>query len=65
MSRHDTVNQVVQATPSIAAVVIAWLDVPVEKWMTRAGLAFLVLQIAYLAWKWSHEYRDRNRRRPQ
>jgi hypothetical protein len=61
-TRHDTVNHAAQATPSVIALAVAWLDVPIETWMTRAGLTFLVLQIAYLLWKWTHEYRDRRRR---
>ena len=61
-TRHDAVNQAAQATPSAIALVLGWLNVPLETWMTRAGLTFLVLQIGYLLWKWAHEYRDRKRR---
>lgn len=54
----DIASQAAQATP--AAVVIAWRDIPVERGI---AVLFIVLQIAYLLWKWRNERIDRERAR--
>ena len=57
---HAAVIQVAAATPSIGAIVLAWIEAPLTVWQVRLGCAFIVLQIAYLAWKW---WREAKRRR--
>ncbi len=52
-----------KAAPSVGAIVIGWLSVPVETWAVRAGLAFILLQAAYLAWRWRRDVlRERERK---
>ena len=43
------------ASPSVAMIVLGWLDVPLNTWSLRLGCAFLVLQLLYLARKWWRE----------
>ena len=51
----STGKQIIVASPSIAMIVLGWLDVSVNVWSLRLGVAFLVLQILYLARKWWRE----------
>lgn len=48
-------KQVAIASPSIGAIVLAWLQVPLSEWSVRVGFAFLTLQLLYLARKWWRE----------
>jgi hypothetical protein len=48
-------KQTVIAAPSIGAIALAWLDVSINTWSLRLGVAFLALQILYLARKWWRE----------
>ena len=48
-------KQTAIAAPSIGALVVAWLDVPLNTWSVRLGVAFLLLQLLYLARKWWRE----------
>jgi hypothetical protein len=61
----NAATEVVKATPSLGAIFLGWLHVPIEKWAVLAGLAFIVAQMAYLLWRWwrdiKHE-RQRDRR---
>lgn len=61
----DFTIESLKAAPSLSAIVIGWLAVPIEAWAVRTGLAFIVAQMAYLMWRWwrdiKHE-RQRDRR---
>lgn len=58
--------EVFKAAPSIGAILTGWMSVPVETWAVRAGLAFILMQAAYMAWRWwrdiKHERRIDRRR---
>lgn len=61
--RHDAIVQTAAATPSIVAIVVTkLLSLPVEKWLGVAGIGFIVLQAAYLLWRWRRDiHRERRR----
>lgn len=62
--RQDAVAQAIQACPSIAVVIASWFDAQPEAWLTRAGIAFLILQAAYLAWRWHRDVKREGRGEP-
>lgn len=56
--RHDAIVQTAAATPSILAIVATkLLSLPIEKWLGLAGIGFIVLQAAYLLWRWRRDIR--------
>ena len=60
--RPESIPQALQATPSIAAVLTALAGVDLNVMLALVGLAFLVLQIAYLSWRWRRDVlRERER----
>jgi hypothetical protein len=55
--KHDMLTQGPASIPAFAAV-MSWLfGVPLEKWVALAGLVFLILQSAFLLWKWRRDHR--------
>jgi LPXTG-motif cell wall-anchored protein len=53
---HEAASQAVQATPAALAIGADLVfGVTPERWLTYLGIAFLVLQAAYLLWKWRKE----------
>jgi len=53
--QHDAASAVVQAAPSAVAVAAYAADITPERWLTYIGIVFIVLQAAYLLWKWRRE----------
>ena len=51
-----------KATPSVGAILLGWLHVPVEGWAVRMGLAFIVLQMAHLLWRWFRDWKHERQR---
>ena len=51
-----------KATPSVGAILLGWLHVPVEGWAVRMGLAFIVLQMAHLMWRWFRDLKHERQR---
>jgi hypothetical protein len=50
--KHETTNQLVQAIPAASAIGATLLGLSLPDWAAIAGIAFIVLQAAYLVWKW-------------
>ena len=48
-------KQTIIASPSIGAILLAWMQAPLTTWQVRLGAAFIVLQLLYLARKWWRE----------
>lgn len=64
-NRHDTLLQVATAAPAgIAVVATKVLGLTIENWVGICGILFLVLQAAYLVWKWRRDILRERRRRP-
>lgn len=61
-AKHDAAVQGAASLPSVAAIVTWLLGVPVEKWVALAGLLFIGLQAAYMAWKWRRDIRRERER---
>lgn len=61
--RSDGASNAIQATPSLAAIVL-WLGgKDINFWVGVGGLLFLLLQSFYLLWKWRRDIRhDRERK---
>lgn len=60
--RPESIPQALQSAPSIAAVLTALAGVDLNVMLALVGLAFLVLQIAYLGWRWRRDVlRERER----
>jgi len=55
-------KQTAIAAPSIGAILLAWLEAPLTTWQVRLGVAFLVVQLLYLARKWWREEFPKRRR---
>lgn len=51
----DAIANAAHATPSLLVIAMTWLDVTPERWLTRLGIVFLLLQIAYMAWRWRRD----------
>ncbi len=49
------VPQTVQALPSLGAIVLWASGKDVNWWAAFLGVVFIVLQIAYLLWKWRRD----------
>lgn len=61
-AQHETMKQTLIAAPSLGAIVVGWLDVPLATWSIRLGMAFIALQAGYLVWKWRRDViRERER----
>lgn len=61
--RHLT-SAVVKTSPPVATAIASLVGVPLQSWVYIAAIAYTVLQSAYLAWKWTREWRDRRSVRP-
>jgi hypothetical protein len=48
-------KQTAIAAPSLTMIAVEWLGAPLPTWSLRLGVAFLLLQILYLARKWWRE----------
>jgi len=53
--KHETANQAVQAVPSSGVLVATLLGLSLPDWAAISAIAFVVLQAAYLIWKWLRE----------
>lgn len=61
--RQDLIGAVMHATPGAAAGgVFKIAGLPLSDWLVVASLAFVVLQAAYLVWKWRQDYRRAQQR---
>ncbi|HRI16889.1 MAG TPA: hypothetical protein PL196_00045 [Burkholderiaceae bacterium] len=60
--RHDAAIQGAASIPSLGAIATWVLGVPVEKWAALAGIGFILVQIAYLGWKWRRDIRREDER---
>ena len=55
--RHDLANAAMQTAPGAAAAGGARvLGLPLSDWAVMATISFVVLQAAYLVWKWRRDY---------
>lgn len=53
----ETATQIAQAIPSILAVIHSKvLGLSIDNWLGLCGIAFLVIQAAYLLWKWRRDW---------
>lgn len=60
-TRQEAVTQAALGTPPVAVVGIDMLTaVPVESWIKWATFAYIILQIAYLIYKWVREHRAKD-----
>jgi len=58
--KHEVIAQAMQSTPSItAATATVLLGVTVSEWLGIVSIGFIVLQAAYLVWKWRREARKK------
>ena len=48
-----------KSTPAVAVSAAAIAGVPLEQWAIILTIVYLVLQIAYLAWKWVREWQGK------
>jgi len=62
MTQDESTKQALIAAPSIGAIIIGWLDVPIATWSLRIGIAFILLQFAHKVWQWRNEHNDRKRK---
>jgi len=60
--KHEALMQGAASLPSWGAIGIWLLGVPVEKWAAAAGICFIVVQMAYLGWKWRRDIRREDER---
>lgn len=61
--KHDLATAAYQATPGAAAAGGArMVGLPLSDWLVVASIAFVVLQAAYLIWKWRRDARRDARR---
>lgn len=52
----DAASQVLMATPSVAAVTATKIfGLEIDSWLGLAGIGFLMLQAAYLIWRWRRD----------
>jgi hypothetical protein len=52
--RHE-VSQVIQAAPSVGAILIWLMGKPIEWWAAALGMVFIAVQLGYVAWKWRRD----------
>ena len=55
-AKHNFI-QGVASLPSWAAILTWLLGVPIEKWAALGGLVFILVQTAYLLWKWRRDHK--------
>lgn len=54
--KQEIAHEAVKASPPVAITSWAWLQgIPIDKLLGWATLAYVVLQTAYLLWKWRRE----------
>lgn len=54
-TKHDGGVQALNATPSLAAVGATVAGLHVNDWLAICGIVFIVLQAAYLIWRWRRD----------
>lgn len=55
--RQEIASAAAQSTPSITAVLMWITGHDLNYWVGIAGLVFIILQAAYLLWKWRRDIR--------
>jgi hypothetical protein len=54
--KQTVVAEVAKSAPPVSITAWAWLNgIPIDKWVGYATLAYLLLQAAYLVWRWYRE----------
>lgn len=56
-----TKNDLIAAAPSLGAIWLYLVSVPVEKWASITGFVFILVQLAHKVWTWRNERVDRRR----
>lgn len=56
-SRHDSMVQAVNSMPSVAVVGATVAGLHVNDWLAIIGIVFILLQAAYLIWRWRRDAR--------
>lgn len=56
----DIASAAVQTIPSVVVVTKYALGMPIQDWLAVSGIAFILLQAAYLVWKWRREAKGRS-----
>lgn len=64
MNRVDLPNEALKATPPVTVLAAPLAGVTLGDVAAALAVAFLLLQIAHLVWKWRKEYRDDKDRKP-
>lgn len=59
MQKQEVVSNAAMATPSLASLVLVWLNEHGNAILTWASIGFIILQALYLLWKWRREAKGR------
>lgn len=54
-TKHDTLSSGVQAIPAVTLVGTQVFGLHLNEWAALFGIGFIVIQAAYLLWKWRRE----------
>lgn len=56
--KQEIVAQAINSTPSVAFIwCTAILSITINQWLAVFSIAYIILQAAYLIWKWVREVR--------
>jgi hypothetical protein len=58
--KQELITQAGHAVPSLTMITTWWMGITLDQLYKGAGVGFIVLQAAYLIWKWWKEAKKRN-----
>ena len=53
--KQEVITQSIQSTPALAILGAAIVSITINQWLAAVSIAFILLQAAYLVWKWIRE----------
>lgn len=56
-ARSDIMGEAARASPPVTVAGLVLGGVPLQDWVLLAALAYTLIQIGYLLWKWWREWR--------
>ena len=55
--KQEAMTQAVQAAPAASIIGATLVSITINEWLAGISICFILLQAAYLVWKWVKEYK--------
>lgn len=56
--KQEVTTQIIAAAPAASVIGASLAGVTINEWLAGISICFILLQAAYLLWKWYKEYKN-------